>query len=622
MLLVAGLMTTANVQSVLEEPKWGGTIILGSHSDLKSFMVLFSGDDLGQTLQENIFDALITVDWSRWQIIKGLAHSWEVSPDELTYTFHLYDNVTWHDGVNFTSADVKFTIEGATFGPTNRATGLLAGIKEVRAPDNYTAEIILENPNANFLNNLAALGRYCMCILPEHLYNGTDWIDNPHNLNPIGTGPFKFVGRVPGSSVTLEANKNYYRGRPYADKLIVKIVPSDDTLLEMLRVGEVHYLHTLIFGTSYAKLAEIADWTTVRIHAIPQMVVNYIGFNLNRTPFDDVEVRKAFTYGIDREEIIDRVYWGYGGSTDGWYSQSHAWAFNPNAVLPNYDPEMAETILDDAGYPEGPGGIRFTAELSLAGPITGFLDVSAVMKEQLLKIGIDLVIVPMDFTTWVEKACRRHDFDISLRGYNIGPDPDKIRAFLTPGVLYNFMGYNNTEVMQLFEEGVLTTDIEERQEIYWSMQEILKEDIPYIMIVEPAQIFIANNEWHQFATDWSEIDPDHPAPVRMSGFRLAWWENGAEISPLSAADAITEAEEAISELEEQGYDMEEARALLEEAKGAYEAGDYVKAYTDAKDASSLAVAPPPYMLYAGIVVVVVVIVIGAVLLYRRRRRKT
>ena len=173
-------------------------------------------DDPATTVNHNVFNKLVTMNYD-YEICPDLAKEWTISEDGLTYTFYLHEGVKWHDGVPFTSEDVKFTIE-AVLENNGRMAAEWGAIEEVECPDENTVILHLSRPDSALLGFLAW---YACQIIPKHIYEGTDWTTNPANQAPIGTGPFKFVAWNQGVSIELEANEDYFLGRPYVDKLVV-----------------------------------------------------------------------------------------------------------------------------------------------------------------------------------------------------------------------------------------------------------------------------------------------------------------------------------------------------------------------------------------------------------------
>lgn len=261
-----------------ETPKKGGTFIIAHWGDPISFNPDAKVDDAGNGIYGCIFSKLITLD-ADYNVIPDLAESWEVSEDGLTYTFHLRKGVKWHDGHPFTSADVAWTLNQIRTHKEAPAWKNLVDVEDIETPDDYTVIIKLSKPYAPFLGFLAWYGTW---IMPQHLYaiteNGSpvDWLSNPHNQNPVGTGPFKFAEWVKGDHVTVEKNPDYFLGEPYVDKIVFKILPDENTALQAFLNGEVDYDGNV----SNAQISILKRVPGVVVKMKPAPSRYYIAFNI------------------------------------------------------------------------------------------------------------------------------------------------------------------------------------------------------------------------------------------------------------------------------------------------------------------------------------------------------
>jgi peptide/nickel transport system substrate-binding protein len=267
----------------------------------------------------------------------------------------------------------------------------------IDTPDNYTVIMRYSEP---FPASLGFLAWYGTFILPEHIFNKTDykdWMDPsiPALAKPVGTGPFRFVEYVKGDHVTLEANPDYFKGRPCIDRVVFKIVPDATAALQSFIAGEGDWL------TNPPPPSEIP-----RINSTPGLIVNmrpvpsrwYIAFNLLNPMLSNLNMRLAIAHAINTSEIVEKALNGYGYPARGMYTPVISWAFNPNASLPTYDPMKAEKILNQLGFRKGsdgyyyyPNGTRLSLRFTVfQGAQTEAIAV--VIKEQLRRVGIDIKI--------------------------------------------------------------------------------------------------------------------------------------------------------------------------------------------------------------------------------------
>lgn len=241
-----------------------------------------------------------------------LAESWTVSPDGRAYTFKLRTGVTWHDGQPFSSADVKFTFDEVLLKYYARTKAGLENVLDgIDTPDASTVVMRFKQPYGPLLQRLDASEAP---ILPRHIYAGSDVQNNPANLRPVGTGPFKFVEYQKGESVRLVRNERYFKpGLPYLDELIFKIIPQASTATLALEHGEVDYL----LAPAEADVARLRQNAGIVVaisagSAGGSNCQDTLIFNLRRPPFDKIEVRQAFAYAIDRQQILDQVKFALG----------------------------------------------------------------------------------------------------------------------------------------------------------------------------------------------------------------------------------------------------------------------------------------------------------------------
>ncbi len=532
-LLLAVSFTTPLAIGQEQAPRYGGTLVIIQVGEPKSFNPDAQVDDMGFPIFLNLFNKLVTLDVD-YNVIPDLAYKWEVSPDGLTYTFYLYKNATWHDGVPVTAWDVKWTFE-----TINKSKGVAYSfikawnIKEIRVIDDHTVQFILKEPFAPFIQFLAWYGTF---ILPKHIYaNYSDWMDpkNPALQKPIGSGPFKFVEWVKGDHVTLEANPNYFKGRPYLDKLVFKVIPDARTALSAFLAGEGDVLAVRPPFSEIPKLNSTPG-VIVRMRPVPSRW--YIGFNLLKYPFNDRTLRLAIAHAINRSYIVQKAMYGYGFPAEGGYVPAIKWAFNPNAKLPEYNVALANKLLDEAGYKLGPDGIRIAPDgktkLSIkftyftTGPETEAIGV--VIKEQLKSIGIDVTLEGLEIGAWEQKVVKERNFDIALVDGFQGPDPDNMRSRFAPGAYMNFANYSNIEFLKLLEKASTTTDLEKRRELYWKAQEIFVQDLAYLPLVDLVVFFIWRREFH--GLPW-----EMPGKVGAGVYALTWWEKGKPLEPVYIA---------------------------------------------------------------------------------------
>ncbi|MCX8999661.1 ABC transporter substrate-binding protein [Rhizobiaceae bacterium BDR2-2] len=426
-----------------------------------------------------------------------LATAWDISPDGLRYTFTLRPNVKWHDGKPFTSADVAFSIHTLKeVHPRGRNTFL--SLTDVETPDELTAVLVLSKPAPYLITALASAESP---IVPKHIYEGTKVTENPTNLAPVGTGPFRFKEWVRGSHIVYERNEDYWDApRPYLDSLIVRFIPDSAARSIAIETGEIDLAPST--PVPYSDLD--------RFKALPHIGfeergyqynngVSRIEFNLERDFFKDVRVRRAFAHVIDRNVIFNTVNYGYGAPIPGPINPKLTKWYVGDLKTYLIDLKAAEALLDEAGYERGSDGIRFRLNLDYVPSGEAYPRGADYIRQALAKVGIEVTVRTQDFATYTKRIYTDRDFDFAYEGMSnlFDPTVGVQRLYWSknfkPGVPFsNGAAYKNDKVDALFEASAIELDDAKRVAQWKEIQEILVEDLPAIDIVAAPEITIYN----------------------------------------------------------------------------------------------------------------------------------
>lgn len=595
-------------------PKWGGTLAMSSQWEHQSLNPNFRGDDQAMRIcQLGILSPLIGLDYvyTAEELYPVLAKSWEASADATVFTFHLYENVSWHDGVKFTSADVKWTFE-EIIDKKGYSYDYFKDVEKIEVPDDYTVKITLKSGNAAFLSQLG--GHYAPTILPKHLYEGTDWSTNPYNEKPVGTGPFKFVEWVKGDHVTMEAYDGYHLGRPYLDRIIVRSPIDFSTQVLMLKAGE---LQTIFMSPPAAECLEFQADPNFNTFPMNYYDFVHLGFNLRRAPYDDLMVRQAICHAINTTDVAIRATLGTCEPASGYWYKDNPF-YNPDAQPPEYNETKAEELLDQAGYPRDPvTGIRFKTTLgSWTNPLVQ--DCQPIIREYLRRVGIECDIYALTWTEWVERFRFRRDFDLGMLGEIQGPDPTEFESFVVTGGYSNIPGFNSSRIDELMELVRTNVDPEKRKEYFFEVQQILADNVPRLNIHEWRLFRVYSADFAGFPTEEWTRGPGY----QLWNYQKVFWKQGSVTSPKEANAIIEDVENELEDLEGQGIDVSGAMVKLNEAKAAYADGKYDDAKNLANEALDLPEVPEeiPYILYAAVAAVAVIVVGSAVYVYKKRKR--
>lgn len=478
-------------------------------------------DTGGSFTTGNVYSTLVILDWC---IAAGvtpcpygdLAESWEIDADYRVYTFHLRENATWHDGVPVTAADVKYTYD-TMIEKEYPFASFLANVKEISTPDDYTVVIELNNTDVSFVPMMGQAANWYGKIMPKHIWEGTEWDQGPYVDKPIGSGPFKFVEWERANHVTLEAYDDYFLGRGVVDRIILQVIPDKNVAQAEFYAGNTARL-PYDYAPTFGELESLRADPSIEVIGSPSHYSRDLLLNVTREPLNNVKVREAIAHAINRDEINQKGFFGLGAPSRYVGVPGMPTYLNTEAMFPDYDPVKAEELLDEAGYPRGADGWRFS--LSIINPI--YADskiISEITVQQLKAVGINARWDQLDQTAWKDKVWA---LDYDMTGYYVryGPDPDAYREHFGTGQARNLTGYSNSEFDALAEQARQTVDIQEREKLYDQLQEILVRDIPYINVVQETKITLVHTGWQGF-------------PEQESGFgkSLGWFSYYAVTPP-------------------------------------------------------------------------------------------
>jgi peptide/nickel transport system substrate-binding protein len=422
---------------------------------------------------ENVYDTLVqpAADLS---MEPALAESWEISDDNLTWTFTLRDGVTFHNGRALTAEDVVYSYDRIMDPDVGAANSFrFASIDEVVATDDRTVEIRLTRPTPNLLVNIG--GFKGMAIIPQEIVD-----DGTIDSFPIGTGPFRFVSSSPDQGILLEKNPDYWRageGLPHLDGIRFVQIPDPTVKLTNLRTGEADWID----GVPPQNLDELANDSSVVLQRVPGGDYHYFALNQNREPFDNVDVRRAIAMAIDREVITEAAQFGAATSNQTAIPASNFWANNYAPFTPG-DTDGAAALLESAGVSD------LTIEFMVSSDFPETVTQAQVIASQLAAIGVTVEISDVDFGTWLDRQ-GQGDFDAFMLSWigNIDPDDFYYAQHHSDGT-FNFQGYSNPEVDALLDEARVETDQDARKALYDEAARLIVDEASYIYLYNPENV--------------------------------------------------------------------------------------------------------------------------------------
>ncbi|RUM87277.1 MAG: peptide-binding protein, partial [Thermodesulfatator sp.] len=431
--------------------------------------------------------------------------------------FYLRKGVKWHDGVEFTAEDVLFGFRLITDPHTPTAyAGDFLEVDRAEVLNRYTFRVHYRRPFAPALSSWGNL-----VVLPKHLLQGKDLTRSAFGRHPIGTGPFRFYQWRTQEKIVLEANPDYFAGRPYLNWIVFRVIPDPATMFMELKAGGIDWmdLTPLQFARETNTPAFRARFRKYKYLAFSY---TYLGYNLRHPLFRDRRVRQALSYAINKQEIVEGVLFGLGVPATGPYKPDTYW-YNPNVRHYPYDPEKARELLARAGWRDTDGDgvldkdghpFEFTI-LTNQGNLSRLLT-AQIIQRRLSQIGLRVHIRTVEWTAFIHEFIDKRRFEAVILGWTTGPEPDLYDVWHSskikpPGL--NFISYANPEVDRLLEAGRRTFDRQKRKRIYDRFQEILAEDQPYTFLYVPMALPCIHRRFHGIK----------PAPLGISYNLERWW---------------------------------------------------------------------------------------------------
>ncbi len=506
--LGAGLLLLAMHQaSAQTAPQRGGTLVMVVQPEPPTLAAYQStAGPIGQ-VSTKVFEGLLEYSFEL-KPIPSLAKSWTVSPDGKTVTFKLKENVKFHDGKPFTSADVQFSVMDVLKKVHPRGANTFRSVTAVDTPDALTAVFRLSEP-APYM--LMALSSYESPILPKHVYGNGDIANHPNANNPVGTGPFKFGEWQKGQFMRFDRNPDYHKaGLPYVDRVVARFIADAGTRSATLETQEVH-----MGGFNAVPPVDVK-----RLQGLPHIAVTAKGyemqapivqldFNTTKPPFDNQKIRQAVAYAIDRKFVIDNVWFGFGKAATGPISSN----FRANGLFTgdvrNYNVpngiDMANKLLDEAGQPRGANGVRFEIVHDITPYGEEWRRFGEYVQQQLGKVGIKVTLRYEDVPTWLRRVYTNYDFQLTNNWIQTLADPviGMHRLYhsnsIKPGTVFvNDSRWNTKETDELMNKAAVEVDAKKRAALYHDLQKRIVEASPLVFVHELNFVTVYNKKVNNF----------------------------------------------------------------------------------------------------------------------------
>ena len=460
----------------------GSQLELSISSNPARINPILATDSASSEISDWIFNGLFKYDKDA-NIVGDLALSWEFTNDT-TLIVYLRKDVSWHDGKPFSADDVIFTYETIMspkiFTPIKTTFDKVDSLKKI---DNYSLQINYKEPY------FKALHIWMSGILPKHiLANEKDLMTSSFNKNPIGTGSYKLKTFKPSSDIVLEANENYFEGKPKIDTIRYKFLPDPNTNFAMLSQQKLD-----LGGLTPLQLdRQLPDDFKKKfsIFEKPSFSYTYLGFNLANPKFKTPKIREAIDLAINKKEIVDILFFSHGSICNGPFLPD-TFAYNEN-IKSIYNPKKAKEILQSFGYDKN-NPLEFTVITNANNSIR--VNAAQIIQYQLKKVGIDMKIKVMEWQAFLNTVVMPKKFEAIILGWGLSLMPDARSIWHSNSAKkggFNLVGYKNPLVDKNIELAEKTTDINKLSKLYKEMFREIKNDNPYIFLYIPNSITVVS----------------------------------------------------------------------------------------------------------------------------------
>lgn len=507
--LLAGVTTLAGCQPNLPETVRSG-LVYCSEGSPESFnpQLVTSGTTI-DAISQQLYDRLLDIDPNNGELIPGLAQSWQVSEDGKTYRFRLRSDVKFHQTEYFTpgrplnAQDVLFTFnrimqtdhpfhyQGGGNYPFFQSVAWASLVDKVVAESADSVRFELSRPDSSFLSNLAT--DFAAILSAEYAgqlvaANTLSRLDS----HPVGTGPFRFKEYQKDVLIRYYRHKNYWREPAKPDQLVIDIVPNNARRMAKLFTHECD----VVAFPRVAELKLISQRPDVDVQESTSMNVGFWAFNTSKAPFDNAKVRQALAYAINREAILQAVYFGHATAANSVLPPT-SWAYNPDLPVQQYNPAIAKALLQEAGYPNG-----FSMDI-WAMPVQRLynpnaLKMAELMQADLAQIGVRASIVSYEWNSFRRKLSD-NEHDSVLIGWSAdNADPDNFfRPLLSCSAAQtgtNRANWCDENFDRLISQALLTADQKQRRSYYMAAQHYLAEQMPLLSIAHSQRFQAINSD--------------------------------------------------------------------------------------------------------------------------------
>ena len=487
---------------------FASTLHLATSANPSRINPILATDSSSSEIAGFIFNGLVKYDKDSSTIIGDLAEEFYFK-DDTTLIFKLNPHAKWSDGVKFSAKDVLFTYSMLISPKVVSPYGAnFRFIEYVHAIDDLTIKVKYKKPY------FKALETWMMGILPEHiLKDEKNLMSSKFNTNPIGTGPYKLAQLEHSKNIILVANDDYFEGRAKIDKISFHVIADPLTRFLMLKSGELDIGN--IEPMQYERELKKDFFDMFNIYENISFSYTYLGFNLRRDKFKDPKVRLALSLAIDRDELVDILFFKHAKVCTGPFLPRTK-AFNSDVKAPKQDIKRAKQLLKEAGYDEK-NPFEFEVVTSNSSSIRPYA--AQILQHQLKKIGVVLKLRVMEWQAFLNMVVFPNKFDSVLLGWGLSPTPDPYMFWHTKSDKkggFNLVGYHNKEMDKLISKSQSVVDRQKLNEMFQKMFKTIVDDNPYLFLYIPSSITAVNKNikniqpglsgiWHDYIK-WEKVE--------------------------------------------------------------------------------------------------------------------
>lgn len=459
------------------------TLTVAMHSDAKSLDPAATNDLVSANAMTQIYETLVKMN-EKNEIVPMLAESFN-QVDDVTYEFKLLKGVKFHNGEEMKASDVKFSIERAAQSPTLAYIFGDVDLTSFQTPDDYTISFKLKKVNTTFL---PALTFVSSGIVSEKAVKDAG---DTFAMNPVGTGPFKLSSWTKGDNIKLERFDDFHGDKPVLTTITLRVIPEPTNRVIELESGGVDLAYQIVSND----VKRIQENPELKAMNMMDTSTTFLGMNNSKKPFDDVRVRQAVSYAIDTTTAVDTVCRGVGKVASGPFSPTLKY-YDKSLTPHEYNVEKAKELLKEAGYPDG-----FKVKIS-TNDKKERVDLATVIQSQLSEVGIQAEISVVEWGAYLS-SLYKGESEMFMIGWGAQiPDPDS--SLYAPfhssmkGNGGNMAFFGDPRVDELLEKGRTMKDSPEREQVYFEIQKLIKEQAPWVFILNGEVVYGMNKNIEGF----------------------------------------------------------------------------------------------------------------------------